>query len=100
VSVDCLDLPVGWRRSTVRDCFPGGNDMMYKLLDTVVLDRDLPEQGLRNGDLGAVVQVYEPDGLEVEFVTASGKTQALVTLNVKDVRPVQDSDLIAVRSVA
>ncbi len=74
--------------------------MMYKVLDTVVLDRNLPEYGLRGGDLGVVVQVYEPDGLEVEFVTASGKTQALVTLNVRDVRPVQDSDLIAVRSVA
>ena len=74
--------------------------MMYKVLDTVVLDRNLPEHGLRSGDLGAVVQVYEPDGLEVEFVTASGKTQALVTLNLRDVRPVQDSDLIAVRSVA
>ena len=74
--------------------------MMYKVLDTVVLDRNLPEHGLRSGDLGAVVQVYEPNGLEVEFVTASGKTQALVTLNVRDVRPVQDSDLIAVRSVA
>jgi hypothetical protein len=74
--------------------------MMYRVLDTVVLDRDLPEHGLRSGDLGAVVQVYEPDGVEIEFVTASGKTQALVTLNVRDVRPVQDSDLIAVRSVA
>ena len=74
--------------------------MMYKVLDTVVLDRNLPEHGLRSGDLGAVVQVYEPDGLEVEFVTASGRTQALVTLNFRDVRPVQDSDLIAVRSVA
>jgi len=74
--------------------------MMYKVLDTVVLDRNLTEYGLRRGDLGAVVQVYEPDGLEVEFVTASGKTLALVTLNVRDVRPVQDSDLIAVRSVA
>ena len=74
--------------------------MMYKVLDTVVLDRDLPEHGLRSGDLGAVVQVYEPDGLDIEFVTASGKTQALVTLNVRDVRPVQDRDLIAVRSVA
>lgn len=74
--------------------------MMYKVLDTVVLDRNLPEHGLRSGDLGAVVQVYEPDGLEVEFVTASGRTQALVTLNVRDVRPVQDSDLIAVRPVA
>ena len=74
--------------------------MEYKLLDTVVLNRDLAEPGLRSGDLGAVVEVYEPDGLEVEFVTASGKTQALVTLNVKDVRLVQDGDLIAVRSVA
>ena len=74
--------------------------MKYRLLDTVVLDRDLPEYSLRAGDLGAVVEVCEPDGLEVEFVTASGKTQALVTLNVNDVRPVQDGDLIAVRSVA
>jgi len=74
--------------------------MTYKVLDTVVLDRNLSEHSLRSGDLGAVVQVYEPDGLEVEFVTASGKTQALVTLNVNDVRPVQDSDLITVRSVA
>ena len=55
--------------------------MMYMVLDTVVLDRNLPEHGLRSGDLRAIVQVYEPDGLEVEFVTASGKTQALVTLN-------------------
>ncbi|HWP56830.1 MAG TPA: DUF4926 domain-containing protein [Candidatus Acidoferrales bacterium] len=74
--------------------------MKYKLLDTVVLDRDLPQHGLRAGDLGAVVEVYEPEGLEVEFVTASGKTQALVTLGVNDVRPVQENDLVAVRSVA
>ena len=74
--------------------------MKYKLLDTVVLARDLPQHGLRAGDLGAVVEVYEPDGLEVEFVTASGRTQALITLNVNDVRPVQENDLVAVRSVA
>ena len=74
--------------------------MKYKVLDTVVLDRDLPEHGLRSGDLGAIVQVYEPDGLDIEFVTASGKIQALVTLKIGDIRPVQDSDLISVRSVA
>lgn len=71
--------------------------MSYRVLDTVVLDRDLPERGLRRGDLGAVVQVYEPDGLEVEFVTASGRTEALITVNVQDVRPVSDGDLVAVR---
>jgi hypothetical protein len=73
--------------------------MRFKEFDTVVLDRDLPECGLRRGDLGAVVQLYEPDGLEVEFVTASGRTQALVTLRVDDVREVCDEDLIAVRTL-
>jgi hypothetical protein len=38
-------------------------------------------------------------GWEVEFVTASGKTQAVVTLDVNDVRPVQENDLVTVRSV-
>jgi hypothetical protein len=73
--------------------------MRFNLLDTVVLDRDLPESGLRKGDLGAVVEVYEPDGLEVEFVTASGRTEALVTLKESDVRAVADRDLMAVRPI-
>ena len=73
--------------------------MRHQLLDTVVLNRDLPEHGLCHGDLGAVVEVYEPDGVEVEFVRASGHTQAVVTLSEDDVRPVRDSDQIAVRSV-
>lgn len=72
--------------------------MRYRALDTIVLDRDLSDHGLRRGDLGAVVEVYEPDGLEVEFVTASGRTAALVTLNAHDVRPVADDDLVAVRT--
>jgi hypothetical protein len=71
--------------------------MKFKLLETVVLDRDVPESGLRKGDLGAIVQTHEPDGLEVEFVTASGRTQALVTLRIADVRSVMDEDLISVR---
>jgi len=44
--------------------------MNFKELDTVVLDRDLPEKGLRAGDLGAVVHVYPTWGIEVEFVSA------------------------------
>jgi hypothetical protein len=71
--------------------------MKYRVLDTIVLDRDLPERGLRKGDLGAVVEVYEPDGLEVEFVTASGRAAAVLTLEGRDVRPVADDDLVSVR---
>jgi hypothetical protein len=72
---------------------------MFNLLDTVVLDRDIPEHGLRRGDLGAVVDIHDSNGLEVEFVLASGKTQVLLTLNVTDVRAVGDGDLIAVREL-
>ena len=71
--------------------------MVHEVFDTVVLRMDLPEYGLRKGDLGTVVEVYEPDGLEVEFVTASGKTEALVTLKTDAVRSVVDNDLVAVR---
>ncbi len=74
--------------------------MTYRVLDTIVLDRDLPDHGLRKGDLGAVVQLYEPDGLEVEFVTASGRTAAVLTLTAQDVRPVADNDLVSVRQFA
>ena len=73
--------------------------MSYAQFDTVVLARDLPEHGLCAGDLGAVVEVYSSDGIEVEFVTASGRTKALVTLSSKDVRSIADSDLVAVRSL-
>jgi len=72
--------------------------MNFHKLDVVVLAKDLPAFGLKRGDLGAVVEVYRPDGLEVEFVTASGHTGALVTLSPRDVRPVGDDDLVSVRS--
>jgi hypothetical protein len=71
---------------------------IFRELDTVVLIRDVPEAGLRSGDLGAVVQVYGDEALEVEFVTAAGRTQALLTLPITDVRAVRDDDLLAVRT--
>ena len=72
--------------------------MIFRELDTVVLERDVPESGLRKGDIGAVVHVHGESALEVEFVRASGRTQALVQLAVTDVRPVQDEDVPAVRT--
>jgi hypothetical protein len=73
--------------------------MEIRRLDTVVLARDLPAHGLRAGDLGAVVETYPPDGLEVEFLTASGRTGALMTLHPSDVRRVADNDLVTVRTL-
>jgi hypothetical protein len=72
---------------------------MFKLLDTVALTHDIPDSGLRRGDLGAIVELHGPTDFEVEFVAASGRTQALLTLGSDDVRHVGDQDLIAVRSL-
>jgi hypothetical protein len=74
--------------------------MKHKLLDCVVLVKDLPEFGLRAGDLGAVAATYEPDGLEVEFIKASGETQAVLTLTETDIRPIKADDIVSVRPLS
>ena len=72
--------------------------MKFRMLETVVLARDLPEHGLKRGDLGAVVEVHSGgEAAEVEFLTADGRTQAVLTLTVRDVRRVGPKDLLAVR---
>jgi hypothetical protein len=74
--------------------------MTISPLDVVVLTRDIPAHGLRVGDLGAVVEVCAPDAIAVEFVAASGRTQALLTLLPTDVREVAEDDLPSVRRTA
>jgi hypothetical protein len=60
--------------------------------DVIVLTRDLPEHKLRAGDVGAVVCVYaEGKAFEVEFVTGTGQTVAVETLEPKVVRHLDES---------
>jgi len=72
----------------------------FKKLEMVILAHDIPEYELRAGDLGAVVELYPGGGLEVEFVRGSGITQALLTLNQKDLRKIGSNDLLATRRLA
>lgn len=71
--------------------------MNYKLFERVVLKHDVAEHDLRVGDVGTVVETYDPDGLEVEFMSASGDTQAVVTLSESDVRKASANDMLSVR---
>lgn len=73
--------------------------MNFKLLETAVLKKDMPEVGLKKGDVGAVVEIYTANALEVEFVRGSGATQALVTLKGRDLRRMGRDELLAVRTV-
>ena len=54
---------------------------MIREHEVLVLARDLPEFGLKAGDLGAVVLVHPGAGCEVEFMTPDGETLAAVSLS-------------------
>jgi hypothetical protein len=74
---------------------------MIRELDTVVLTRDVPEHGLRKGDVGAVVHRYtDREAFEVEFVTAEGKTVAVLTLTEGDIRPMASGEILHARELA
>ena len=69
--------------------------------DMVVLLAALPEHGLQAGDIGVVVHCYgDAKGLEVEFVTGTGETIAVATLERSDVRLMEEGEILHVREIA
>jgi hypothetical protein len=68
--------------------------------DSIVLLQDLPEDGLKAGDIGTVVHVHKGGaGYEVEFMTLAGETVAVVTLLPAQLRPITRRDLAHVREL-
>jgi hypothetical protein len=72
---------------------------MLKELDAVVLRHDIPEFGLAEGDIGAIVHCYPSDAYEVEFVTSEGKTVAVLTLAPSDIRIMKDKEILHAREI-
>ena len=71
---------------------------MIRELDTVVLRRDLPEHGLRRGDMGTVVLVHSGGrGFEVEFMTLDGKTVCVISLSASQVRSIARGEIAHAR---
>ena len=74
---------------------------MINELDIVALTRAIPEEKLEAGDTGTVVMVHEGGkGFEVEFMTMTGETIGVVTLEAKDIRPIRASEIAHAREVA
>lgn len=53
-----------------------------KLIDVVALLEDIPDHGLRRGQVGTIVEELAPDVFEVEFSDDNGRTYALLALRV------------------
>ena len=55
-------------------------ETLMKQFDTVALIMDLPKLNLYRGQVGTIVEEYEENVFEVEFIDLNGKTYALETL--------------------
>jgi hypothetical protein len=73
---------------------------MIEELSAVVLEADLPEYGLRAGDIGVVMAHQSGQGYTVEFTTLSGETVAVVTLLASQAQPSRPNDIAHVREMA
>lgn len=62
--------------------------MTYSLFDAVILNEDIPEEGLCAGMIGAVIEVYRHpvEGYEVEFCDEQGRTIAQLALSPGQIR--------------
>jgi hypothetical protein len=70
-------------------------------LDALALTCDLPEHGLKRGDVGTAVLVHgNGTAFEVEFVGYDGHTVALLTLDRAQVRSLHAGDIPHARQLA
>ncbi len=61
---------------------------MIKLLDVVALTENLPDQGLRRGEVGTVVEILAPGVFEVEFSDDTGEAYAFASLRAEQLIPI------------
>jgi Domain of unknown function (DUF4926) len=52
-----------------------------KLLNVVALLQDIPELCLIRGQVGTIVEVYEPGVFEIEFCDGDGRAYSIETLS-------------------
>jgi hypothetical protein len=75
--------------------------MEFPLYQDVVLAKDLPEENLRVGDVGTVVERHDVAGLEtgysVEFFDMLGNTVAVVTVRGSALRAMNEGSATSVR---
>lgn len=73
--------------------------------DVVVFTRDLPDEGIKAGDVGVVLVTHRghadvPPGYTVEVTTVLGETVAIVDVPVDLVRPAAERDVRHARSIS
>jgi hypothetical protein len=74
---------------------------MIREHDKVVLTVALSDHGLEPGDVGVVVHIYpRQEAYEIEFVTLSGQTAAIVTASANQIRHIGQHEIPHARELA
>ena len=69
--------------------------------DNVILVEDIPEENLKEGDVGPVVHVHgSNESYEVEFMSLTGDTIAVTSVRAASLRAVAPGDVVHVRELA
>jgi hypothetical protein len=75
--------------------------MKFPLYTRVALAVDLPESGLRRGDVATTVEYYDQSagepGYDVEVFNALGHTVAVLTVLESQLEPLRKNELLSVR---
>lgn len=78
--------------------------MTYKLFEEVVLTKDLPEKGLKKGDVATIVEHHSvsdgEDGYSLELFNALGDTITVITVAESAIEPLTENEIFSVRSIA
>jgi len=79
--------------------------MAFEPYNDVILTRDVPERGLRAGEVGTIVERHvaprlPEDGYSVEFFDMIGNTVAVVTVPASALRLPTPADRPAVRALS
>lgn len=73
---------------------------MFQESNMIVLTHDVEEFGLKQGDIGTIMHCYKDNkAFEVEFITADGKTVALLTLKPEEIRSLKNREVLHVREL-
>ena len=79
--------------------------MTPELYKEVALRRDVPEHGLKAGDVAMFVELVpgppgKPQGAVLEVFNGIGESICVTTVSVEDIEPLTADEVLAVRSLA
>ncbi len=79
--------------------------MTLELYKEVALRRDVPEHGLKAGDVATLVELVpgppgRPQGAVLEVFNGIGESLCVTTVSVEDVAPLTADEVLSVRPLA